>query len=92
MKTIIKNLWIAFLIACLLLGLWLYLYDTYEPVKASETSEELQIRIEAMVERDRLREEAPILREEIQRLRDELDFNIKRRDELNITINGEGFE
>ena len=45
-----------------------------------------------MVERDRLREEAPILREEIQRLKDELDFNIKRRDELNITINGEGFE
>jgi len=40
-----------------------------------------------MVERDRLREEAPVLREEIQRLRDELDFNIKRRDELNITIN-----
>ena len=92
MKTIKKHLWIACIIACLLLGLWLYLNDTYEPVNASETSEKLQIRIEAMVERDKLREEAPILREEIQRLRDELDSNIKRRDELNVIINGEGFE
>jgi predicted ATP-grasp superfamily ATP-dependent carboligase len=52
----------------------------------------LQERIEAMVERDKLREEAPLIRKEIQRLRDELDQNLQRRDELNIIINGEGFE
>ena len=89
---IIKHLWIACIIACLMLGLWLYLYDSYEPVEASEPSEKMQAKIEALYELEENREERKVLRVEIDERVQRVKELEARANELNITINGEGFE
>jgi len=74
-----------------MLGIWLYLYDTYEPVEASETSEKMQEKIEALYELEENREERKVLRVEIDERAQRVNDLEARADELNIIINWEDF-